>query len=106
MGENLEAAALTRKAFRREAAASGLLSDDSTSFIGVCGTDSEDPAYLALEHVPWPTLDTCHPLSNHAVSIAGCWKRRPSRASRARESMISEESCESSPPRWKSSGLP
>ena len=52
------AAALTRKAFRREAAASGLLSDDSTSFIGVCGTDSEDPAYLALEHVPWPTLDT------------------------------------------------
>ena len=53
-----EAAAVTKKAFRREAAASGLLSDDSTSFTGVCGTDSEDPAYLALEHVPWPTLDT------------------------------------------------
>jgi serine/threonine protein kinase len=52
-----EAAALTRKAFRREAAAAGLLSDDSAFFTGVCGTDSEDPAYLALEHVPWPTLD-------------------------------------------------
>ena len=52
-----EAAAVTKKAFRREAAVAGLLGDDSASFVGVRGTDSEDPAYLALELVPWPTLD-------------------------------------------------
>ncbi len=52
-----EAAAVTKKAFRREAAVASLLSDDSASFAGVRGTDSEDPAYLALELVPWPTLD-------------------------------------------------
>jgi len=52
-----EAAALTKKAFRREAAVAGLLSDESLAFFAVRGTDSEDPAYLALEHVPWPTLD-------------------------------------------------
>jgi serine/threonine-protein kinase Stk1 len=52
-----EAAAATKKAFRREAAVAGLLSDESASFAGVRGSDSEDPAYLALELAPWPTLD-------------------------------------------------
>lgn len=56
-GGNTEGAKRIKKAFRREAAVAGLLSDDSASFVSVRGTDSEDPAYLALEHVPWPTLD-------------------------------------------------
>lgn len=52
-----DAAPESKKAFRREATVAGLLSDNSTTFVGVLGTDNEDPAYIALEHVPWPTLD-------------------------------------------------
>jgi serine/threonine protein kinase len=45
-----------KKLFRREATLAGLLSEETDAFFGLSSMDLTDPAYIAFEHVPWPSL--------------------------------------------------
>jgi serine/threonine-protein kinase len=45
-----------KEMFRREVAAAQMLAQHKQFFVDVLGYDDVDPAYLALEYVPWQTL--------------------------------------------------
>jgi serine/threonine protein kinase len=51
-----ELLATLKEMFRREVAAAQMLAQHEQFFVGVLGHDLVDPAYLALEYVPWQTL--------------------------------------------------
>lgn len=52
-----DSVSVAKKAFRREARVADALSDESPAFLGLRGRDDDDPAYIALEQVSWPTLE-------------------------------------------------
>src|SRR5262245_13260032 len=54
--EDLGRALLRKEMFQKEAAAAQMLAQHKQFFVSVLGHDGVDPAYLALEHVPWQTL--------------------------------------------------
>jgi hypothetical protein len=61
-----------KELFEREASAAAMLAQ-STHFVRVVGHDLSDPAYLAMEHVSWPTLRDCSSLRESAsASCAAC----------------------------------
>ena len=46
----------SKEMFRREGRAAAILAEHPQYFVGFRGSDFNDPAYLVLEFVPWPTL--------------------------------------------------
>ncbi len=47
---------LLKEVFAREARAASMFAENKAYFVGLRGVDYNDPAYIALEYVPWPTL--------------------------------------------------
>jgi hypothetical protein len=86
-GEALDETFL-KEMFRREGRAAAVLSEHPQYFVGFRGSDFNDPAYLVLDFVPWPTLKQMyasegklHPLAAARLGIeilrgVRCMERR------------------------------